>query len=85
MAKPKMTPKAVLAGLRVPEGDSQRKAIFAILDSELGEAQSDVASKCSAPDHELRGASGFLAGLLHIQDLLKHAYDEAARSTPSEA
>lgn len=84
MPRPKLTPEAVLAGLRVPEGDSQRKAVFAVIESEVTEAMKEVAVKCGEPEHVLRGAAGHLSGLLHIQDLLAHAYEKAGASGPKE-
>lgn len=79
MAKPNMTPRAVLAGLRVPETDSQRRAIFAVLESELAESVSELAADTAASNDILRSRACFIAALKHVSDLLTHNYEAAAK------
>lgn len=79
MSKPRMTPKAVLAGLNVPAGDSQRKAITTILDSEIVEATNEVAANCAAPECALRSSASVLAALMDFKGQLSHAYSEAGK------
>jgi hypothetical protein len=74
-----MTPEQVLAALSVPEGDTQRMAVFAVLNSEIAQAEVDQLD-FTVSDSELRSRIGFLAGMKRFKEVLANAYEKANSS-----